>query len=235
MRTGDFDNHDIIKLLMPVITDYMKRQTPEKIISQPTIKEKKAIEILFGINRITECIDQIYFSIEMLSGFRKKKNSIINRHDHVVFMIENFYLRTTSVFDRMLRFSNVIFDIGLPEKECRESTIIRNQKIKGTPVELALKKVDKLINDYKPIRNQVAHANTFQDDELPTIQEFYYLIDKGTPELKKYKHFYKLRANRYVNNKKEELIKSANQIKKATLEFFDSMVPYVKLNLKESE
>jgi hypothetical protein len=125
MKTTGFDKHEIVKLIMPNVTDYMLRQAPDKILTKASLKETIAIEILLEVGKISECIDQIYFSINMLSGFRKKKKSIMNRHDYIVFMIENFYLRITSIFDRALHFTNLIFDIGLPEKECRESTIIK--------------------------------------------------------------------------------------------------------------
>ncbi len=217
---------------MPTVTDFISRQTPKEIISPASDKEKAAIEILMGINKITECLDQIYFSIEMLSGFRKKKNSKMNRHDYIVFMIEYFYLRITSIFDRSLRFSNLVFDIGLPERECRESTIIKNSKIKGTKVEESLKKLNKFTLNFKQIRNQVAHSDAFEDQELYPIRDYYYLIEDDNPgSLNNYKHIFKTRTDRYVHDKKNELTESAEQISDLIHDFFDSIVPYVETRI----
>ena len=85
-------------------------------------------DILLYASNITECLDQINYTIDLLSGYKSKKDSTMNRYDYIVFILENFYLRITSIFDRILRFTNVVFEIGLPEKECKASTIIKNDK-----------------------------------------------------------------------------------------------------------
>lgn len=236
MRTTEFDKHRIITILMPTVTNFISRQKPDKIISPPSKEESKVIDIFLGVNKITECLDQINFSIEMLSGYRKKENNKMNRHDYIVFMIENFYLRITSIFDRVMRFSNLVFEIGLPERECRESTIIKNNKIRGTDVEVALKEINKFVSNFRPIRNEVAHADTFQDNELSPIRDFYFLIEQDDSDnLEKYKNIYKVRADKYIIDKKKELTESAEQIKKLTSNFFDSIAPFVELNMNRTE
>lgn len=231
MRVRNFENHQIIKLLMPTVRDFISRQAPDKITSPATTEEAFFIDTLTGINKITECLDQIYFSIELLSGFRKKKNSVMNRHDYVIFMIENFYLRITSIFDRALRLSNFIFEIGIPERECRESTIIKNNKIKGTEVETSLKALKKFSDNFKQIRNSVAHSNTFEDKELNPIGQYYYLLDNGDPDdLKRYSNIYKTKTDNYIRDKKNELIKSADEIYDLITKYLDSLAPYVAKN-----
>lgn len=223
-------------ILIPIIKDYLIKQTLGKIEVPGSKRENKAIEILLEVHKITECLDQINFTIEMLSGFRKKKNSIMNRHDYIVFMSENFYLRISSIFDRVLRFANLVFEIGLPERECRESTIIKNQKIQGTKVETVLKNINKFIEEYKPIRNKVAHAESFSDPKLISVNAFHCVNDwDDSSELEKYRNYIKVRTDNYVTQRKEELSKSAEQIKGLVAELFDAMTPIIILNLKQYE
>lgn len=232
MKTTDFENHEIIKILMPIVTEYTRRQTPEKIISKATPKESVAIDILLSFVKITECIDQINFSIDMLSGFRQKKNGIMNRHDHILFMMENFYLRITSIFDRTLLFTNLLFDIGLPDRECRESTIIKNKKVKGTKVQTELKKLSKYTNEFRQIRNQVAHSTSIQDEKLTPIQSFCFLMEQEySHEFERYKTLYKVESDKYISEKKTELTESSEKITCMISDFFDSMIPYVKIKL----
>lgn len=236
MRMIDFEKHKIMSLLMPTVTGFISRQTPQKIISPPSEKEHKIIDIFLGANKITESLKQIDFAIEMLSGYRKSVNKKMNRHDYIVFMIENFYLRITSIFDRALRFSNLVFEIGIPERECRESTIIKNDKIKGTSVEIALKEINKFTSNYNQIRNQIAHNETFKDKELFPIRDFLFLTETvNSPELEKFKYIYKTMTDNYIADKKKELKKSSEEIKKLTSDFFDSIVPFIELSLKRKE
>lgn len=228
MRVKKFENHKILKLLMPTITSYISRHEPDKIISPASTKENYFIEILLGVNNITECLDQIYFSIDLLLRFRKNKDGIMNRHDYIIFMMENYYLRITSIFDRTLRLTNCLFEIGIPETECRESTIIKNNRIKGTEVEVSLKELKKFTDNYKQIRNTIAHSNTFEDRELYPIRDFYYLLDNGDPDnLKRYSHIYKTWTDNYIKNKKKELEKSADEIFELIKKYFDSLIPYI--------
>lgn len=234
MRVSGLDKHELIEFLMPTVSGFIARQTPEKIINPPSLKENRSIEILLSANKISESLDQIYFTIEMLSGYRKGKTSKMNRHDYIVFMLENFYLRITSIFDRILRFTNLVYEIGLPEKECRESTIIKNLKIKGSAVEKTLNKIHKYVNKYKPIRNQVAHQNTFHDDELNSVEGYYLLIDiDNSDDIKKYVHYYKTTADKYIIKRKYELKLVADNMKNLISEFFYVMIPIVKEDLNK--
>ena len=235
MRVKNFEKHQSIKLLMPTVREFISRQEVDKITSTASKKESFCIDTLIGINKITECLDQIYFSIELLSGFRKKKDSIMNRHDYVIFMIENFYLRITSIFDRALRLTNFIFDIGIPERECRVTTIINNTKIKGTDVATSLKALKKFSDNFKQIRNNIAHSKSFEDKDLNIIGQFYYIIDNGDPDnLKRYSHIYKTRTDNYIKDKKIELNNSANEVYELITRYLDSLTPYINKKTKHN-
>ena len=122
MKITTLKNHKVVNYITPISSQYIRRHDPDnKLIKvKPTNEELLAIDFLFSIGNIMECMDQLYFTVELLSGFRKRKNSLFNRTDYIIYMIENFYLRITSIHDRCLILTNKVFDIGLPDKECKD-------------------------------------------------------------------------------------------------------------------
>lgn len=109
MEINDLKNCKLIQSLISILHDYISRLQTRKTVSSTTPKEKYAYDILLSTTNIIDCLEQLHFTIEMLSGYRKRKNTKMNRHDYIVFMIENFYLRIISIHDRTLRFTNLIF------------------------------------------------------------------------------------------------------------------------------
>lgn len=226
-----FEKLDFFITLLPILQNYISQQEYNKIVTKPTKFERYNIDILLSANNITECLDQIHYSIEMLSGFKTKRGSLMNRHDYIVFILENFYLRITSIFDRILRFSNIVFEIGLPEKECKESTIIKNDKIKDTPLYAVLKKLNAFIDKYRYPRNKIAHSESYNEKELADIQGFYIAIEFGNDQdLEQYKGFYKRIADKYVVEKKNELNQITDELEKFLIDFFNEITPYVNSN-----
>ncbi|WP_338768641.1 Cthe_2314 family HEPN domain-containing protein [Bernardetia sp. ABR2-2B] len=205
----------------------------KKLEKRPPIsqKEKYLIDIALSANNITECLDQVYFSTELLSGYKQRKKSIMTRYDYIVFMVENFYLRLTSTFDRVLRLTNLVFDIGLPERECKQSTIIQNSKIKTTPVATNLKKIEKIINSYRKTRNQIAHSETYDGQTLGEENLFdiraFYLVRHEFKNDNKMQILMKLEIDNYVKDKKVELNEITRKLEKAVIELFESLTPFI--------
>lgn len=190
---------------------------------QATRKESYAIETFLSLSSVVTCIDQLHFSIEMLAGYRSHSTpEKMNRYDYIVFGIENYYLRLTSVCDRCLRLANVVFQIGLPEKECREATITKNAYIKGTPVEQALRDLDKFTNPFRFHRNTVAHESTYSESELDKLGS-YYLVAEEDQQFEKYRHLYKHRTDKYVVVKKAEFQKHIEALEALVEVFFNAI------------
>ncbi|WP_431164838.1 Cthe_2314 family HEPN domain-containing protein [Tenacibaculum halocynthiae] len=229
MRAIDrFNKLDFFRTTLPIMQNYISHQEFDRIITKQTAFEEYNISILLSASNITECLDQINHSIDMLSGYRNKKQSTMNRHDYIVFILENFYLRVTSTFDRMLRLTNIIFEIGLPEKECKVSTIVKNKKIKSTPLAIALKNLNSYVDKFRYSRNKIAHSETYSESRLRDIQGFYIALDDGkNKDIEKYKNFYRTITNEYVAEKKSELRQISNEIEILLERCFEELGPYV--------
>jgi hypothetical protein len=111
MNITRIKDHKLVKEAYKTPREYLKKCDPSRSEMDPpyTPKESYAIDVVMSISNVISCLDQLYHSIDMLAGYRQA-NSKMNRYDYIVFGIENYYLRLTSVFDRCLRLTNIILD-----------------------------------------------------------------------------------------------------------------------------
>jgi len=205
MKLTKLKDHAILNTVSETTRVYIARCHPTEPDNAPiaTEKESYAIETLLSLSSVVSCLDQLHFSVNMLTGYRSKSTpEKMNRYDYIVFGMENYYLRLTSVYDRCLRLGNIVFQLGLPERECRETTITNNSYIKGTPVAKALKDMDKFTSQFRFQRNTLAHKSTYSESELNKLGSYYFIAEED-PQLEKYSHIYKRKTNNYVADKKE--------------------------------
>lgn len=162
MKNSALDNLQVFNSANTVIIPYIKRCDLESGITVTASPlEQYTLDCFKAVRSITDCMEQLHFSIELLSGYRTSTSpDSMNRHDHIVFAIENYYLRITSVYDRCLRLINILYNLGLPERDCKNSTIVKNIHVKGSDIETSLKALDKFTNSFRQFRNSVAHNET---------------------------------------------------------------------------
>jgi hypothetical protein len=192
MKISSLKDHKLIKEASGVSVGYMRKCDPIDSSKDPkaTRKESYAIETFLSLGNVLSCMDQLHHAIEMLSGFRSQTTpSTMNRYDYIVFGIENYYLRLTSIYDRCLRLINTIFQIGIPERECRNATICDNHYIKGTGVDKALKKLDKFSQQFRFYRNTVAHESTYSEKSLNKLGAFYHVVESDH-EIERFSNYY---------------------------------------------
>jgi hypothetical protein len=235
MKLSKLKDHAILRAASDSVSAYISKCHPTEPDKDPkaTRKESYAIETLLSLSSIVTCIDQLHLSVDMLAGYRDQSTPRkINRSDYIVFGIENYYLRLTSVYDRCLRLGNVVFQLGLPERECREATITNNVYIKGTSVAQALKGLDKFTNQFRFHRNTIAHESTYSEGELEKLGAYYYLIGEGEHQLEKFRNLYKNRADKYIANKKAEFKKHIEELERLVEAFLNAILKVFEVRLK---
>ncbi|OXD26738.1 hypothetical protein D5E80_24340 [Vibrio parahaemolyticus] len=216
--------HKLKELAGAIARSYIRRCNSDGTDDPiPTSQEAYSIEVLLSFSYVSDCLDQLYLSIDMLSGFvaSKQKNGL-NRHDYLVYSIENYYLRLTSVYDRCLRLVNTVFRFGLPEKQCSNATIVENEYIKGTGVAVALKELDKFSTSFRQYRNQAAHQKPYSDENLDKLGRFFYIRELDD-EFEYLDRFYKGEADNFVKAKKTEFKSQLCELEKKVLKLMDSL------------
>jgi hypothetical protein len=225
-------DHQLLKLAHKTIHSYLIKltKTTEKV--PITEEESYASEVFISIENIISCIDQLYFSVGMLSGYRASTTpNQMNRHDYIVFGIENYYLRLTSVYDRCLRLTNSIYYFGLPERQCNNNTIVKNSHIKGTQIAIALKELDKFSDPFRYHRNTIAHNKSYSEKVLHDLY-LPYLLSENDEIYEQIHHLNKTKINRFVAEKKSEYRESVNNIEKLVNTYFDVVSPAFSNKLK---
>ena len=152
------------------------------------------------------------------------------RRDSIVYHIESHLIRITMVADRSLQLVNFMFRLGLPERECRMSTVAKNQHVLRTPVAESLKSLDKLLNSYREQRNIVVHRKGHSDEELDEVAVYYLLqksnrTDADREVTTRYFHLYKRMTDQLVRRKQKELSAINGQVFTALEPLFADLKP----------
>lgn len=133
----------------------------------------------------------------------------VTRLDYIVYHLEGHLIRTCSVLDRALQLVNVIFCLGVPERECRWGVIARNSHVRGTPIASALKTIDDATKSLRDQRNFVVHRGRYSDDALTRIEPYYVVQRSGDEDItQRFHYLYKRRTDLLIKDKKEELAQS---------------------------
>lgn len=211
-------NHDVTKYLE-------KCDLKNKIMASQSKVDTYAIETFRYLMSISKCIEQLNWAIEMLAGYRTS-NEVpgLTRIDYISYGLENIYLRITTVFDRCLRLVNVVYQLGLPERECKRTTIIKNINVKNTNTGKSLKELDSYVERYQGVRNVIAHSMPYTgDEEFGTIE----ILTLGKPEKssKQYDALLVRKTNEYIKTKKENFKKEIEKIEKIVINLFNAIGP----------
>jgi len=106
-----------------------------------------------------ECIRQSYRYCE-------------NEHEvaeYIEFHIENYLIRSRSVYDRVLSFINYLCDIQMSKEHVNHVSIITNRKVKLSGLNNKLKEINKACEQYRVERNGVVHHDKYSDQELEWV------------------------------------------------------------------
>ncbi|EKD71521.1 MAG: hypothetical protein ACD_46C00172G0002 [uncultured bacterium] len=234
MKITRLKDHNILKTASAVSREYIAKCNPDESGSEPsaTKRESYAIEVLLATGNVVSCIDQLYFSIDMLSGYRANNAAEkMNRYDYVVYGIENYYLRLTSVFDRCLRLANVIFQLGLPERQYNNESIIKNAHVKGTAVASALTELNKFTDPFRFHRNTVAHQSTYSEKDLDQLGSYYYLAEEDDG-FERYRYIFKKKTDDFVSEKKKGFNDHVVKLERLVEIYLDSVVSILEARLK---
>ena len=74
-----------------------------------------------------------------------------------------FIVTYHSLFDISLILTNAVFQLGIPEKDCKASIINDNEWVKRTPVKTALDGIRKIVSNYGQTRNLFVHRGILPD------------------------------------------------------------------------
>lgn len=224
-----FKDLELFQMLTSVVSDYMGRSGVNFSVL-PSECERYCMDVLISAGDILSCLDELYSSTAMLSGYRNALHPTMSRTEYIHFMIENYYLRITSIKDRTLRFVNIVFKIGLPERECKDSTVVKNENVKKTEIYDILLRLEKIVTNYREKRNTIAHSKSYFDQGLFHAGAYELLIRSGDSDMVKYDHLIKTQVDNFIGSKKIVFLETCDKIERLLVSLFESIYTIVDKN-----
>lgn len=89
--------------------------------------------------------------------------------EYIEFHVENYLIRSRSVYDRVLIFVNYLCDIQMAKEHVNHNSILTNRKVEQAGLREAIKRVKKTCEVYRFERNSVVHHDSYTDDRLDWV------------------------------------------------------------------
>ncbi|MBH0041430.1 Cthe_2314 family HEPN domain-containing protein [Pseudoalteromonas sp. SWXJZ10B] len=89
--------------------------------------------------------------------------------DYIEYHIENYLIRSRSVYDRVLIFTNSLCDIGKSKEQVKHKLIIGHPKVKSCGLVKLIEAINEECNTYREVRNGVVHHDKYQNNELAWV------------------------------------------------------------------
>jgi hypothetical protein len=125
-------------------------------------------------------LDQLENAIHVLSHYRYGiKGDQFGRGKHFSYNYENYLIRLISISDRLLQVVNSVYNLGIDERDVKETLILKNEKVLVTPLPKEFKELKKILNNYNADRNAIIHKNSLINKDIVRIEKMYH------PELSK--------------------------------------------------
>ncbi|WP_449393292.1 Cthe_2314 family HEPN domain-containing protein [Eoetvoesiella caeni] len=115
-----------------------------------------------GLGVLTSSLDKAALSIEFLAqSVTPLKNSDYTHAEQIQFAIENYFIRSTSIYDRALIFANHLLDLGIVDDSTSHSQMINNRHVKRYQLVDHLKHLGKVCREKSVERNAIMNRPDF--------------------------------------------------------------------------
>ncbi len=124
-----------------------------------------------GLTSISTALEKIQISILMLENARDllPKGSPYNESEHIEYAIENYFIRTSSLYDRCLLFTARLMDLGIANDNISHVPIVTNEHVKRANLAGPLKKIGKVCREYSTNRNSIIHHGRYNDESFMNV------------------------------------------------------------------
>jgi hypothetical protein len=186
-----------------------------------------------ALGAITSSIKKTQLSLSLLDI--GKLEAISSKDDpiseYIIMLIENSIIRVQSIYDRVLIFTNMIYDLGISNECIKHVLLVTNKHIKDDNLENKLKAINKACNDYRLARNTIIHHGRYTEEQLDRLTLFIdsnHLAAQTGGDLIMKPELLKEITDSYLEAKQEEFVKYLDQIERKIFDFYDSIIPVYK-------
>ena len=206
---------------------------------EPIEKEFYCLQLGHSISHLLTVIQQMEHTIYYMSNFSPTghmKKAGITKHNHLLWSVENYIIRTQTAYDRLLIAIDRLFNIQNTPGRISHEAIVSNLHIKRTPIPKLLKPIKNSVKKYYHDRNTIIHQNSFLEDELHAIEAYTILSmhdDENEQTRSHLKQDLKWSTRDYINKKKREYSRVNKNLIKAIAPMFNEMHAIYKKKFNE--
>jgi len=176
----------------------------------PTEEEFYCMQIGFYMAHLLTVLQQMEHTILYMSNFSptdSMKKAGVNRSTHLLWSVENYIVRTQSVYDRLLILVDRLFHIQNQPNRISHESIVTNTHISRTAIPDTLKPVKSAVRRYYHDRNTIIHEASYLNEELRRIEA--YAILSSNPDydeayVKGLKEDLRWSVRDFIRNRKRE-------------------------------
>ena len=124
-----------------------------------------------GLSAISTAIEKVKIAIIMLEQARDliPKDSPFNESEHIEYAIENYFIRSASLYDRCLIFTNKLLNLGIANESIEHVPLVTNEHVKNNGLSEPLKNIRRACREFSQDRNVIIHHGRYNDESFKTV------------------------------------------------------------------
>ena len=129
--------------------------------------ERYILTCSMGLSVLITATEKAVLSLELLTRSQKKvKESAFSHTEQIQFAIENYMIRSATIYDRALIFVNHILDLGVPDQFILHEPMVSNSHVKRYQLSTRLKALGKACREFKDERNAIIHHRSYSTEDF---------------------------------------------------------------------
>lgn len=194
--------------------------------------EQYLMTVTFSLDDLINLMNQIDFTDKILCDINHnsflEKDDLTNL-DWLLYNIENYLIRVSSINDRVLNLINIVFDLGVEESNGKFKKIDKNIKNHDSKIMNVYQKLYEYLKTCINDRDSILHKKSYSAEEAPDLDRLHVFLLTNDLHLKKYdyleplKDLYSKEFEKFKNKKVELFQQTNNEIKKILVLFFNEL------------
>lgn len=167
--------HDAVRVTAAIQAPGSAFKADAEFKRDPTQAEFYCISTGSSLAHLLSICQQMEHSILYFSAFtptEKMKKIGITKQSHLLYCIENYIIRTQSMYDRVLRLVDKAFCLYNPSHLISHELIMGNIHIRSSSIHSKLKSIRKSIKGYYRDRNEIMHERQYLEDDLRRLEAY---------------------------------------------------------------
>ena len=130
-----------------------------------------------GVALLSASVDKAKISLEFLKHSKNIiiENSEYTQDEYIEYAIENFLIRSHSIYDRALIFVSYLHNLGIDPEHIHHNIIVTNSHVKESGISEILKKMRRVCTEYRLERNEIIHQGRFCEEEFNQLSAIHKL------------------------------------------------------------